>query len=155
ALVGLPPPPGEVDAFVNDRAPGAYERVVERLLASPHFGERFARPWLDLARYADSHGFQRDDLRSLWPYRDWVIRALNDAMPFDRCTVEQRAGDLLPRASLDQKVATGFHRCAPANVEAGSEPEETRVNQVLDRVNTTAAVWLGATLECAQCHDHK
>jgi mono/diheme cytochrome c family protein len=154
-LTGLPPTPAEVDAFVADPSPDAYEKVVERLLASPHFGERWARPWLDLARYADSHGFQRDDLRPLWPYRDWVIRALNADLPFDRFTLEQLAGDLLPGATREQKIATGFHRSAPTNVEAGSEPEETRVNQVFDRVNTTATVWLGTTLECAQCHDHK
>ncbi len=154
-LIGLPPSPDEVDAFLADASPDAYEKVVDRLLASPHFGERWARPWLDLARYADSHGFQRDDLRSVWPFRDWVIRALNDDMPFDRFTAEQLAGDLLPGATTEQKIATGFHRCSPTNVEAGSEPEETRVNQVFDRVNTTAAVWLGTTLECAQCHDHK
>src|SRR5262249_19857814 len=154
-LIGLPPSPEEVDAFLADDAPGAYERLVDRLLASPHFGERWARPWLDLARYADSHGFQKDDFRNSFAYRDWVIEALNADLPFDQFTVEQLAGDLLPGATLAQKIATGFHRCAPTNVEAGSEPEETRVNQVFDRVNTTAAVWLGTTLECAQCHDHK
>jgi hypothetical protein len=154
-LIGLPPSPAEVDAFLADDSPAAYEKLVDRLLASPHFGERWARPWLDLARYADSHGFQRDDLREMWPYRDWVIRALNADMPFDRFTIEQIAGDLLPRATVEQKIATGFHRCPTTNVEAGSEPEETRVNQVLDRVNTTAAVWLGSTLECCQCHKHK
>jgi hypothetical protein len=154
-LIGLPPSPAEVDAFVADQTPDAYEKVVDRLLASPQFGERWARPWLDLARYADSHGFQRDDLRPLWPYRDWVIRALNSDMPFDRFSIEQIAGDLVPEAGEAQRVATGFHRCAPTNVEAGSEPEETRVNQVIDRVNTTAAIWLGTTLECTQCHDHK
>ncbi|MFO0928610.1 MAG: PSD1 and planctomycete cytochrome C domain-containing protein [Gemmataceae bacterium] len=154
-LIGLPPTPDEVEAFLRDRSPLAYERVVDRLLASPHFGERWARQWLDLARYADSHGFQRDDLRPIWPYRDWVIRALNADMPFDQFTVEQVAGDLLPGATLQQKIATGFHRCAPTNVEAGSDPEDTRVNQVFDRVNTTGTVWLGTTLDCAQCHDHK
>ncbi len=154
-LIGLPPAPAEVDAFLADPSADAYERLVDRLLASPHFGERWARPWLDLARYADSHGFQRDDLRSLWPYRDWVLRALNADMPFDQFTIEQLAGDLLPHATREQKIATGFHRCAPINVEAGSEPEESRVNQVFDRVSTTAAIWLGTTLECAQCHDHK
>lgn len=154
-LTGFPPSPAELDAFLADDSPNAYEKVVDRLLASPAFGEKWARSWLDLARYADSHGFQRDDLRSIWPYRDWVIRALNANMPFDQFTIEQIAGDLLPNPTLDQRIATGFHRCTTTNVEAGSEPEETRVNQVLDRVNTTATVWLGTTLECAQCHDHK
>ncbi len=154
-LIGLPPTPAELDAFLSDRSPNAYERAVDGLLARPQFGERWARPWLDLARYADSHGFQRDDLRDIWAYRDWVIDALNADMPFDQFTIEQLAGDLLPNASESQRVATGFHRCTPTNVEAGSIPEETRINQVIDRVNTTAAVWLGTTLECAQCHDHK
>lgn len=154
-LTGLPPTPAEVDAFLADRRPDAYERLVDRLLASPQFGVRWARPWLDLARYADSHGFQRDDLRDAWAYRDWVVGALNRDLPFDQFTIEQVAGDLLPNATEEQKVATGFHRGAPTNVEAGSEPEETRVNQVIDRVNTTAAIWLGSTLECSQCHDHK
>ncbi len=162
-LIGLPPTPAEADAFLADRAPGAYERVVDRLLASPHYGEKWARQWLDLARYADSHGFQRDDLHDLWPFRDWVIRALNADLPFDQFTVHQLAGDLLARetggtnaaAQADLFIATGFHRCAPCNVEAGTDQEENRVNQVFDRVNTTAAVWLGSTLECAQCHNHK
>ncbi len=154
-LTGLPPTPAEVASFEADRSEPAYEKLVDRLLASPEFGERWARPWLDLARYADSHGFQRDDLRETWAYRDWVIRALNRDMPFDQFTIEQVAGDLLPDATAEQTVATGFHRCTPTNVEAGSEPEESRINQVIDRVNTTGAVWLGATLECARCHDHK
>ena len=154
-LIGLPPTPAEIDAFLADPAPDAYQKVVDRLLASPQFGPRWARPWLDLARYADSHGFQRDDLRPLWPYRDWVINSVNQDMPYDRFTIEQLAGNLLPDATEAQRIATGFHRSAPTNVEAGSDPEETRVNQIIDRVNTTAAVWLGATLECAQCHDHK
>jgi mono/diheme cytochrome c family protein len=154
-LTGLPPTPEDVDAFLGDRSPLAYEKVVESLLASPHYGERWARPWLDAARYADSSGFQRDDLRDLWPYRDWVIQALNADMPFDQFTVEQLAGDLLLEPTLAQKTATGFHRCAPCNVEAGTDQEENRVNQVFDRVNTTATVWLGLTFECAQCHDHK
>jgi hypothetical protein len=111
--------------------------------------------WLDLARYADSHGFQRDDLRNMWAYRDWVVDALNDDMPFDQFTITQIAGDLLPDANEATRIATGFHRCAPTNVEAGTDPEESRINQVFDRVNTTAAIWLGVTLECAQCHDHK
>ncbi|MBL9190478.1 MAG: PSD1 domain-containing protein [Opitutaceae bacterium] len=160
-LIGLPPTPGEVAAFLADAAPGdqPFEHVVDRLLASPHYGERWARPWLDLARYADSHGFQRDDLRDLWPYRDWVVRAMNADLPFDRFTIMQLAGDLLPEAdperNPDPLIATGFHRAAPTNVEAGTDQEEGRVNQVFDRVNTTATVWLGSTLECAQCHNHK
>src|SRR5688572_10259903 len=154
-LLGLPPTLSEVDGFLSDNSPDAYERLVDRLLASPQFGERWARPWLDLARYADSHGFQRDDLRELWAYRDWVIKALNADMPFDQFTIEQLAGDLLPNATAEQRIATGFNRCTPTNVEAGSEPEETRVNQVFDRVDTLGTVWLGTTLECAQCHDHK
>jgi hypothetical protein len=154
-LVGLPPTPQEVDAFLTDTEPGAVERLVDRLLDHPGFGQRWARPWLDLARYGDSHGFQRDDLRDLWAYRDWVVDALNADMPFDAFSIEQLAGDLLPGASESQRIATGFHRNAPTNVEAGSIPEETRINQVIDRVNTTATVWLGSTLACAQCHDHK
>ncbi len=158
-LIGLPPTPAEVSAFLADLAPGAHERVVDRLLASPHYGERWARPWLDLARYADSHGFQRDDLRESWPFRDWVVRAMNTDLPFDQFTLLQIAGDLLPGADAktnpDPLIATGFHRAAPTNVEAGTDQEEGRVNQVIDRVNTTATVWLGSTLECAQCHNHK
>lgn len=154
-LVGLPPTPEELHAFQNDDSPDAYEKVVDRLLASPRFGEKWARSWLDLARYADSNGFQADQLRDSWAYRDWVINALNTNMPFDQFTIEQLAGDLLPDATLDQKIATGFHRTVTCNVEAGVHPEENRTNQVVDRVNTTATVWLGATLECAQCHDHK
>lgn len=157
-VIGLPPSPAEVIAFEQAAArdlPNAVEALVDQLLQSPQYGEKWARPWLDAARYADSHGFQRDDLRELWPYRDWVIRALNDDMPFDQFTLEQLAGDLLPQATEAQRVATGFNRCAPCNVEAGTDPEENRVNQVFDRVNTLGAVWLGTTLECAQCHDHK
>ena len=158
ALIGLPPTPEEVTAFEQAAAKdsqAAVAALVDRLLASEEFGVRWARPWLDLARYADSHGFQRDDLREIWGFRDWVVKALNADMPFDRFTIEQVAGDLLPNATVDQIIATGFHRCTPTNVEAGTEPEESRINQVLDRVNTTGAVWLGSTLECAQCHDHK
>ncbi|MBC7818079.1 MAG: PSD1 domain-containing protein [Planctomycetaceae bacterium] len=154
-LIGLPPPPAEVEAFVRDTDPAAYEKLVDRLLRSKEFGVKWARPWLDLARYADSHGFQRDDLREVWAYRDWVVKALNADMPFDQFTIEQIAGDLLPNPTQEQLVATGFHRCTPTNVEAGTEPEESRINQVIDRVNTTGAVWLGTTLECAQCHNHK
>ena len=154
-LTGLPPSLEERAAFLADRDADAYERLVDRLLDSDEFGVRWARMWLDLARYADSHGYQRDDLRSLWAYRDWVVSALNADMPFDQFTIQQLAGDLLPDADESTRVATGFHRCAPTNVEAGTDPEESRINQVFDRVNTTGAVWLGTTLECAQCHDHK
>jgi mono/diheme cytochrome c family protein len=150
-LIGLPPALAEVDAFLADAAPDAYERQIDRLLASPRYGERWATPWLDAARYADSNGYQRDGHRTIWPYRDWVIRALNADMPFDRFTIEQIAGDLLPEATLEQQIATGFHRCTTVNVEAGTDQEQNRVNQVVDRVNTTGAVWLGTTLECAQC----
>jgi len=154
-LTGLPPSAEEVIAFEKTRSDKAYESMVDRLLRSQEFGVRWARPWLDLARYADSHGFQRDDLRSIWGYRDWVVNALNADLPFDQFTIEQVAGDLLPNATPQQVIATGFHRCTPTNVEAGTEPEESRINQVIDRVNTTGAVWLGTTLECAQCHNHK
>ena len=156
--IGLPPTPAEVDAFASDAAsdlPAAIDRWVDRLLLSPQYGEKWARPWLDAARYADSHGFQRDDLHELWAYRDWVIQALNDDMPFDQFSIEQLAGDLLPNATQSQSIATGFNRCAPCNVEAGTDPAENRFNQVVDRVNTLGYVWLGSTMECAQCHDHK
>ncbi|MEX2288306.1 MAG: DUF1553 domain-containing protein [Planctomycetaceae bacterium] len=154
-LTGLPPTLNEIDAFWADDSPAAYEAVVDRLLASPAYGERWATPWLDAARYTDSNGYQRDGRRVYWAYRDWVIRALNADMPFDRFTVEQIAGDLLPNPTVEQLVATGFHRGTMANVEAGTDPHEERVLAVIDRVNTTASVWLGTTLECAQCHNHK
>jgi hypothetical protein len=154
-LIGLPPTPAEIDAFLADRRPGAYERVVDRLLASPHFGERWALPWLDAARYADSHGYQVDGRRSIWKYREWVVEALNADLPFDRFTIEQLAGDLLPDPTEAQKVATGFHRNTLFNQEAGVDPEEARWERLVDRVGTTATVWLGTTLACAQCHDHK
>jgi len=155
SLIGLPPTPGQVDAFLSDRSANAYEKIVDRLLASPRYGERWAVPWLDLTRYADSNGFQADQLRDNWAYRDWVIRALNADMPFDQFVIDQLAGDLRPQASLNQRIATGFHRMTTCNVEAGVDPEANRINQVIDRVNTTATVFLGTTLECAQCHDHK
>jgi hypothetical protein len=154
-LIGLLPSIAEVEEFVNDRSPNAYERLVDRLLASPHYGERQARHWLDLARYADSNGFTVDGARSIWPYRDWVIKSLNDDMPFDRFTIEQLAGDLLPNATKEQWIATGFHRNTALNEEGGSDPEQFRVERTVDRANTTAAVWLGLTFACAQCHDHK
>jgi hypothetical protein len=140
---------------VNDSSQDAYEKVVDQLLESPHYGERWAVPWLDLARYADSNGFQADQIRDNWAYRDWVIRAFNQGLPFDEFVIDQIAGDLRPNATADQKVATGFHRMTTCNVEAGVHPEANRVNQVVDRVNTTATVFLGTTMECAQCHDHK
>lgn len=154
-LTGLPPTIAEVDAFVADQSADAYEKVVDRLLASPAYGERWARVWLDLARYADSRGYEKDQRWSLWPYRDWVINALNADMPFDRFTIEQLAGDLLPNATTDQVIATGFNRCTMVNEEGGVDPEEARVAAVMDRTNTTATVWLGTTLACAQCHNHK
>ena len=154
-LTGLPPSPDEVDRFVRNRRADAYERIVETLLASPHHGERWARWWLDAARYADSNGYSVDAPRSIWKYRDWVIAALNRDLPFDQFTIEQLAGDLLPAATLDQKIATGFHRNTQINQEGGIDPEQFRIESVMDRVNTTATVWLGVTLACAQCHDHK
>ena len=154
-LIGRPPQPGEIDGFLASPSERAYGQMVDRLLANPQYGEKWARRWLDLARYADSNGFQADQLRDSWAYRDWVIDAFNSGMPFDQFTIEQLAGDLLPNATSAQKVATGFHRAPTCNVEAGVHPESNRVNQVIDRVNTTGTVFLGTTLECAQCHDHK
>ncbi|MDZ4850776.1 MAG: PSD1 and planctomycete cytochrome C domain-containing protein [Pirellulaceae bacterium] len=157
-ITGLPPNPSEVESFASEAAidmQTTVESWVDRLLNSPQYGEKWARPWLDAARYADSHGFQRDDLHEIWAYRDWVIQALNADMPFDQFTIEQLAGDLLPNPTESQIIATGFNRCAPCNVEAGTDPEENRFNQVVDRVNTLGYVWLGSTLECAQCHNHK
>jgi len=154
-LTGLPPTIAELDAFLADTRPDAYERAVDRLLASPHFGERWARLWLDVARYADSNGFEADRLRSMWPYRDWVIEAFNTDMPFDRFTIEQIAGDMLPNATRAQRVATGFHRNAMTNEEGGVDPDEALYDVLIDRVNTTATVWLGSTVACAQCHNHK
>jgi hypothetical protein len=154
-LIGLPPTPEEAAAFVNDPSADAYEQLVDRLLASPHYGERWARRWLDLARYADTNGYEKDRQRSVWPYRDWVINALNADMPFDRFTVEQLAGDLLPGATAEQRTATGFHRNTMLNEEGGIDPLEFRFYAMVDRVNTTATAWLGLTLGCAQCHTHK
>ncbi len=154
-LTGLPPTHDELESFLNDPSPEAYERVVDRLLSSAAFGERWASPWLDLARYADSNGYQRDGHRVIWPFRDWVIDSINRDQGFDDFTSYQLAGDLLPSADEDQLIATGFHRCTTVNLEAGVDREEDRVLQVIDRVNTTGITWLGTTLECAQCHDHK
>jgi hypothetical protein len=154
-LTGLPPTIAEVDAFMNDRAPDAYEKVVERLLASPHYGERWGRWWLDVARYADSNGYSIDAPRQIWKYRDWVIAAFNRDLPFDQFTIEQLAGDLLPGATLEQKIATGFHRNTQINQEGGIDKEQFRIESVIDRVGTTGTAWLGLTIACAQCHDHK
>ena len=154
-LIGLPPTPAEVEAFLADGRPDAYERLVDRLLASPHYGERWARPWLDLARYADSNGYSIDAPRSIWSYRDWVIDALNRDMPFDAFATEQLAGDLLPNATLAQRVATGFHRNTPINQEGGIDREQFRIESILDRTSTTGTAFLGLTMGCCQCHDHK
>jgi hypothetical protein len=154
-LIGLPPTPDEVAAFVADERPDAYQRLVDRLLASPHFGERQARPWLDYARYADTNGFEADHRRTMWKYRDWVIEALNSGMPFDKFTVEQIAGDLLPNPTTAQKIATGFHRNTMMNEEGGVDKDQAYFEVLVDRVNTTSTVWLGSTLGCAQCHNHK
>jgi hypothetical protein len=154
-LLGLLPSPREVDEFVKDQASDAYEKLVDRLLASPHYGERQARHWLDLARYADSNGYTIDGKRAIWPWRDWVIAAFNKNMPFDQFTIEQLAGDMLPKASREQIIATGFHRNTSFNEEGGTNPEQFRVERTVDRTNTTGSVWLGLTVGCAQCHTHK
>ena len=154
-LVGLPPTPEEADAFVADESPDAYERLVDRLIASPHYGERWARRWLDLARYADTNGYEKDRPRSIWPYRDWVVDAINAGMPFDDFSVKQLAGDMLPNATIDDRIATGFHRNTMLNEEGGIDPLEFRFHAMTDRVATTGTTWLGLTTGCAQCHDHK
>jgi hypothetical protein len=154
-LTGLPPTPTEVDAFLADPAPDAYERVVDRLLASARYGERMAIRWLNAARYADTNGYQTDAERFMWRWRDWVIDAFNRNMPFDRFTIEQLAGDLLPNPTLEQQIATGFNRNHRGNAEGGIIPEEYAVEYVVDRVDTTATVWLGLTMLCSRCHDHK
>jgi mono/diheme cytochrome c family protein len=154
-LLGLLPTPQEVDEFIHDNRPNAYEQLVERLLKSPHYGERWGRHWLDQARYADSNGFTIDAGRQIWKYRDWVIDSLNRDLPYNQFVIEQLAGDLLPKATLEQKVATGFHRNTLINQEGGIDVEQFRVESVIDRVNTTGAVFLGITIGCAQCHDHK
>jgi hypothetical protein len=154
-LTGLPPTIEIADEFLNDTRPDAYERMVDRLLAMPTFGERWASPWLDLARYADSQGYANDPDRTIWRYRDWVIDALNANLPYDRFTIEQLAGDLLPSPTTEQLIATGFHRNTLTNTEGGTTPEEFRSAAVVDRVNTTMQVWMGTTIGCAQCHNHK
>ncbi len=154
-LIGLPPTYDEVLAFEKDSRPDAKQRIIDRLLASPALGERWARRWLDLARYADTNGYEKDRPRSIWPYRDWVIRAINDDMPLDEFAIKQLAGDLLPGATQDDRIATGFHRNTMINEEGGIDPLEYRYYAMVDRVNTTSTAWLGLTMGCCQCHDHK
>ncbi len=154
-LTGVPPTPEEADAFVNDPSPDAYEKLVDRLLASPRYGERWARRWLDIARYADTNGFEKDRPRSIWPYRDWVVKALNDDLPYDQFSLRQLAGDLLPGATPDDLVATGFHRNSMLNEEGGADPNEYRFYAMVDRVAVTGVAWMGLTMNCAQCHTHK
>ncbi len=155
ALSGLPPTPAETARFLADDRTDAYERLVDRLLASPRYGERWARKWLDLARYADTNGYEKDRYRSVWPWRDWVIRAINEDMPFDQFTIRQIAGDMLPGATQEDVVATGFHRNTMLNEEGGIDPLEFRFYAMVDRVSTTGNVWLGMSVGCAQCHTHK
>jgi hypothetical protein len=154
-LTGLPPTPQELDAFLDDPAPDAYERRVDALLASPRFGERMAVPWLDAARYADTHGYHIDSLRGMWPWRDWVIAAFNRNLPYDQFTIEQLAGDLLPNATRDQKIASGFNRNHMINFEGGAIADEYQVEYVVDRVEATSSAFLGLTMGCARCHTHK
>ena len=154
-LTGLPPTPSEVDAFVGDPSADAYEKLVDRLLASPRYGERMASDWLDLARYADTHGYQMDRYRAMWPWRDWVIKAFNQNMPYDQFVTWQLAGDLLPNATKEQRLATAFNRLHMQNEEGGVVEEEFRVAYVVDRVTTVGTAFLGLTFECSRCHDHK
>jgi hypothetical protein len=157
-LTGLPPTPAEADAFVQSQSgqsSQAYERLVDSLLASKQYGERWARRWLDLARYADTNGFEKDRPRQIWPYRDWVVKALNDDMPFDQFSIKQIAGDMLPNASAEDLIATGFHRNTMLNEEGGIDPNEYRFYAMVDRVGVTGTAWMGLTLNCCQCHTHK
>jgi hypothetical protein len=154
-LTGLPPKPAEIEEYLKDLSPQAYERMIDRYLSSPHYGEHRARYWLDAARYGDTHGIHVDNYREIWPYRDWVIQAFNRNLPFDRFTTEQLAGDLLPSPTLDQRIATGFHRCNVTTNEAGIIEDEYAEIYAKDRADTTGAVWLGLTVGCATCHDHK
>src|SRR5689334_19101780 len=154
-LTGIPPTPAEIDAFLADSSTDAYEKVVDRLLASPRYAERMAFRWMEAARYGDTNGYQTDGPRDMWRWRDWVLDAFNRNMPYDEFTVDQLAGDLLPNATLSQKIATGFNRNHRTNGEGGIIPEEYRVEYVADRAQTTATVWMGVTLGCARCHDHK
>ena len=154
-LIGLPPTIEQVEAFVNDKSVNAYERLVDSLLKSPHYGERWARVWLDLARYADTQGYEKDRPRTVWPWRDVVIESFNNDMPYDQFTIEQLAGDLLPKATLRQLLATGFHRNTMTNTEGGTDDEEYRTAAIKDRTDTTGQVWLGLSVGCAKCHSHK
>ena len=154
-LIGLPPTMAEVEAFLADKSPEAYEKQVERLLASPHYGERWGRHWLDAARYADSDGFEKDKPRFIWAYRDWVIHALNQDLPYDRFILEQIAGDQLPDATPEQIIATGFLRNAMLNEEGGVDPEQFRMEALFDRMDCIGKSVLGLTIQCAQCHNHK
>jgi hypothetical protein len=154
-MTGLPPTLKEIDQYLNDESPDAYEKLVERMLASPHYGERWGRHWLDVARYADTNGYEKDQARSIWPYRDWVIRAFNDDKPFDQFTIEQLAGDLLPVPTLEQRIATGFLRNSMRNEEGSVQPEQFRVEGLIDRVDAIGKAFLGLTIACAQCHTHK
>jgi hypothetical protein len=154
-LTGLPPTPAETDAFLADQSPDAYEKQVDRLLRSPHYGERMAMPWLDAARYADTHGYHIDSLRGMWPWRDWVISAFNHNMPFDEFAIEQLAGDLLPNATREQKIASGFNRNHMINFEGGAIADEYQVEYVVDRVEATSGAFMGLTMGCARCHSHK
>ncbi|MCP4784800.1 MAG: DUF1553 domain-containing protein [Fuerstiella sp.] len=154
-LTGLPPTAGEIDNFLADTSPNAYEKVVDRLLKSPNYGEQMGRYWLDVARYGDTHGLHLDNFREMWPYRDWVINAFNKNMPFDQFTIEQLAGDLLPDATIDQRVATGFNRCNVTTSEGGAISEEYHVHYTVDRVATMSTVWLGVSMGCVTCHEHK
>jgi len=154
-LTGLPPTPQEEAAYLADSSPQAYEKQVHRLLASPHFGERWASMWLDLARYADSKGYEADrDRPGVWPYRDWVIDAINHNLPYDQFVIKQLAGDLLPHATFEDRIATSFHRQTPNNDEGGTDDEEFRMVAVMDRVATTWSVLNGLTMNCVQCHSH-
>jgi hypothetical protein len=154
-LTGLPPTLAELDSFLADLSPGAYEKRVDQLLQSPHYGERMTMQWLDLARYADTHGYHIDSMREMWHWRDWVIRAYQQNMPYDRFTIDQLAGDLLPNATLDEKIASGFNRNHMINFEGGAIPEEYQVEYVVDRVEATSNTWMGLTMGCARCHNHK